>query len=106
MIAMTPEQRLDQLERLMATAARNINANTEAIAQLRASQQQTDDHMRRLSDIFVDTIRVIGIMQNQFTEMQAEIREIRTDIRGLQRENQRTLDYLFGERGDNPPDTN
>lgn len=101
---MTPEQRLDQIERLMATAARNlnentrqINENTQGLASLRASQQQTDEHMRRLSDIFVDTIRVIG-------QMQSEIQEIRTEIRGLQRENQRILDYLFGERRDNPPE--
>lgn len=115
---MTPEQRLEQLEILMSTAAKNINANiatlarlsenqaqtdaqvrdnaaqvranTEAIARLTENQARTDARLAEAIDIIVDTLRVI--------------REMQTEVRGLQIENRRILEHLFGENQQPPED--
>lgn len=101
---MTPEQRLEQIERLMATTAKNINANTKAIAELRQNQAQSQAEMRA----FRETMAELAQKQAQTDARIREAIDIIVDtlrvIRGVQVENQRILEHLFGERRDNPPE--
>jgi aspartate oxidase len=94
---LTPEQRLNQIEILLATAAKNINRTTElsnrnAEAIERASEDSLDLRLSigRLSEMFTESV---GIMRKQ----QVNIEKMQSEIRGLQVENQRILHRVFGE---------
>jgi hypothetical protein len=94
---LTPEQRLNQIEILLATAAKNINRTTElsnrnAEAIERSSEDSLDLRLSigRLSEMFTESV---GIMRKQ----QVNIEKMQSEIRGLQVENQRILHRVFGE---------
>jgi aspartate oxidase len=94
---LTPEQRLNQIEILLATAAKNINRTTElsnrnAEAIERSSEDSLDLRLSigRLSQMFTESV---GIMRKQ----QVNIEKMQSEIRGLQVENQRILHRVFGE---------
>jgi len=94
---LTPEQRLNQIEMLLATAAKNINRTTElsnrnAEAIERSSEDSLDLRLSigRLSEMFTESV---GIMRKQ----QVNIEKMQAEIRGLQVENQRILHRVFGE---------
>jgi hypothetical protein len=94
---LTPEQRLNQIEILLATAAKNINRTTElsnrnAEAIERSSEDSLDMRLSigRLSEMFTESV---GIMRKQ----QVNIEKMQAEIRGLQVENQRILHRVFGE---------
>jgi aspartate oxidase len=94
---LTPEQRLNQIEILLATAAKNINRTTElsnrnAEAIERLSEDSLDMRLSigRLSEMFTESV---GIMRKQ----QVNIEKMQSEIRGLQVENQRILHRVFGE---------
>jgi Ni2+-binding GTPase involved in maturation of urease and hydrogenase len=96
-MTLTPEQRLDQLERILATTIRLTQSNSEAIAHLtegtNANSEAIDrltHQMAQLSDMFVESVGIIRTMQADIQAMQGE-------IRGMQTENQRILRHLFGE---------
>jgi DNA repair ATPase RecN len=67
-----------RLDRLSDLTERYINSSSNVI-------QRLDQAAERMIDVQLQTFRVIE-------EMQAE-------VRGLQTENKRILDHLFGERG-------
>lgn len=46
-------------------------------------------------------LQTVVIHQSNFETLVAEIRDIKTEIRGLQTENRRILDHLFGEQNNN-----
>jgi hypothetical protein len=94
---LTPEQRLNQIELLLATAAKNINRTTElsnrnAEAIEKSSENSLDLRLsiERLSQMFTESV---GIMRKQ----QVNIEKMQSEIRGLQVENQRILHRVFGE---------
>jgi len=94
---LTPEQRLNQIEILLSTAAKNINRTTElsnrnAEAIERSSEDSLDLRLSigRLSEMFTESV---GIMRKQ----QVNIEKMQSEIRGLQVENQRILHRVFGE---------
>ncbi|WP_019505366.1 hypothetical protein [Pleurocapsa sp. PCC 7319] len=108
---LNPEQRLTQIEKILESAIKlshtntaNINANSEAInrigqkveanTEVIAAQDTKIDRlteqMGRATEMFVDSISVIRTMQTNIETIQSE-------IRGLQVENRRILDRLFGE---------
>ncbi len=87
---LTPEQRLTQIEKLLESAVKlshsntaKIDANTEAINALTNRVDQLTEQMGRATEMFIDSIGVIRIMQSE--------------IRGLQLENRRIIDRVFGE---------
>jgi SMC interacting uncharacterized protein involved in chromosome segregation len=122
---LTPEQRLNQIEILLATAAKNINRTTElsnrnaetiernskAIERNAAAIERNTESIERLSEDSLDLRLSIGRLSEMFTEsvgimrkqqvniekMQSEIRGLQSEIRGLQVENQRILHRVFGE---------
>jgi Fic family protein len=87
---MTPEERLSQAEILLATAAKTINRNSQAIEQNTADIANLRITVVELVDMFAQNMTVIR-------QMQAEIQNMQSDIRGMQIENQRILRHLFGE---------
>ena len=87
---MTPEQRLTQMEKLLETTIKlthkntqKIDANTDAIANLTERVDKVTIQMGELTNIFIDSMAVIKEMQSQ--------------VRGLQMENRRILEKVFGE---------
>ena len=94
---LTPEQRLTQIEKILQSAIKlshsntaKIEANTEAIkansgaiALLTNRVDRLTEQIATATDIFVDSIGVMREMQNE--------------IKGLQVENRRIMDHLFGE---------
>ncbi len=108
---LTPEQRLTQIEKILQSAIKlshsntakidantetidrisrkveanteAIKANTEAIASLTDRADRLTEQIATATDIFIDSIGVMREMQNE--------------IKGLQVENRRIMDHLFGE---------
>ena len=94
---LTPEQRLTQMEKLLESAiklsrknASQIEANSQAIDRLTVKTEANSQAIDRLTvkmaeatDLFLDSMKVIKEMQKE--------------VRGLQVENRRILDRVFGE---------
>lgn len=72
----------ERLDRLASTVER-----------LALSNERSDEQMRSL-------LNVVNIQQGNFELMLTEIRRIGEEVRGLQTENRRILDHLFGDRTD------
>ncbi|MGF1540193.1 MAG: hypothetical protein ACFCU5_07025 [Pleurocapsa sp.] len=108
---LTPEQRLTQIEKLLESAVKLSHSNTESIDALTNKVEhntesidaltnkvdrvtdrvdQLTEQMGRATEIFIDSMSVIRTMQNNIETMQSE-------IRGLQVENRRIIDRVFGE---------
>lgn len=115
---LTPEQRLNQIELLLATAAKNINRTTElsnrnaeaiernskAIERNAEAIERNTESIERLSEDSLDLRLSIGRLSQMFTEsvgimrkQQVNIEKMQSEIRGLQVENQRILHRVFGE---------
>jgi SMC interacting uncharacterized protein involved in chromosome segregation len=122
---LTPEQRLNQIELLLATAAKNINRttelsnrnaetiernskaiernaeaierNTESIERLSEDSLDLRLSIGRLSEMFTESVGIMRKQQVNIEKMQSEIRSLQSEIRGLQVENQRILHRVFGE---------
>ncbi len=129
---LTPEQRLTQIEKILASAiklshsntakidanteaikantemidrisqkveanaeainriSQKVEANTEAIAAQDLKIDRLTQQMDRATEIFIDSMGVMRTMQTNIETMQSE-------IRGLQMENRRIIDRVFGE---------
>jgi hypothetical protein len=72
----------DRLDRLASTVER-----------LATSTERDEGNIRSL-------LNVVNIHQGNFEVMLTEIRRIGEEVRGLQTENRRILDHLFGDRTD------
>ena len=108
---LTPEQRLTQIEKILSSAIKlshsntakidanteminrigqKVEANTEAIAAQDLKIDRLTQQMDRATEIFIDSMGVMRTMQTNIETMQSE-------IRGLQMENRRIIDRVFGE---------
>jgi 3-methyladenine DNA glycosylase AlkC len=92
---MTSEQRLQQIEILLSTAAKTINRtterserNAEAIERLSGEGIELRLAIGRLSEMFAESV---GIIRQQ----QANIEKMQSEIWGLHVENQRILQRVF-----------
>jgi uncharacterized coiled-coil DUF342 family protein len=106
----TSAQRLNQIEILLATAAKAINRNTENIDRLTERMDRSEERMDRteermdrtdarfaeISEMFIESVGIIRQHQVNIEKMQSE-------IRGLQVENQRIILRVLG--GDEYLDT-
>ena len=70
------EERLKRIEIILETCAKNTVENQREIRELR-------QQMASLTDMFTESVRIMRGMQSE--------------IKGLQTENKRILDHLFGE---------
>jgi uncharacterized coiled-coil DUF342 family protein len=92
----TSAQRLNQIEILLATAAKAINRNTENIDRLTERMNRSEERMDRtdarfaeISEMFIESVGIIRQHQVNIEKMQSE-------IRGLQVENQRIILRVLG----------
>jgi len=99
----TSEQRLKQIEILLATAAKTINRttersdrNAEAIDQLTERMDRSDARMVEITEMFIESVGIIRQQKASFDKIQANIDRMQTEVRGLQVENQRILLRIFG----------
>jgi thymidylate synthase len=77
------EERLKRIEVLLETAAKMTVQHQKDIERLDEQMIQLTLQMANLSQIVAETMPIIRTMQS--------------DIKGLQTENKRILDHLFGE---------
>ena len=96
----TYEQRMSQMEKLLETSIKMIRRHDEEIEDLRemtrqntTSIAQLTNQMGELTLMFQESMGVMRGMQEQITQMQSE-------VRGLQRENRRILERVFGPEKD------
>jgi len=92
----TSAQRLNQIEILLATAAKAINRNSENIDRLTERMDRSEERMDRtdarfaeISEMFIESVGIIRQHQVNIEKMQSE-------IRGLQVENQRIILRVLG----------
>ena len=104
-------ERLDQIEAIVAANAKAIAANSETIAansetitRLEEAQAIAANERQELRDYFLATMRTVSEMsQSQDAQLQAQtemlktITEMQSEVRGLQVENRRILDRIFGD---------
>jgi hypothetical protein len=81
--------RLDRLEALAETTLLTVQQQQVQINDLRAS--------------IADVVGMVGTLAEQQNEMQQEINQTKLEIKGLQLESRRILDYLLNQRGDESP---
>ncbi|MEO0536010.1 MAG: hypothetical protein AAF215_19305 [Cyanobacteria bacterium P01_A01_bin.123] len=74
-----PESRLDRLEALAETTLLAIQQQQGQINELREG---------------------IGEVVSMFSQQAVQVAEMQSEIRGLQVENRRILDHLFGQQGE------
>ena len=92
----TSAQRLNQIEILLATAAKAINRNSENIDRLTERMDRSEELMDRtdarfaeISEMFIESVGIIRQHQVNIEKMQSE-------VRGLQVENQRIILKVLG----------
>jgi hypothetical protein len=83
------EERLKRIEEYLESAAHRLDNHGELIAELRAAQlitaqqiEATNKNMRDFTILFQEFLLVV--------------RDMQAEVRGLQLENRRILDHLFG----------
>jgi dsDNA-specific endonuclease/ATPase MutS2 len=109
------ESRLDRIENILLSTTTRLDqvsqqqqVNTEAIAQLTTrmeqgfveSRRQLEETASYLVGVIGDFVEKLQQDRSQAEQDRAIIREMQTEVRGLQTENQRILQYLFGQRGE------
>ena len=101
---LTPAQRLTQTEKLLESAIKLSHSNTAKIeANAEAIDALTEKVARNAEAIDALTNRVdrlteqMGRATEMFIDSMGVMREMQSEIRGLQVENRRILDRLFGE---------
>lgn len=107
------EQRLDRIERILDTLASNqiteredrlaVREDLEILSQtVQRSVENTDRAISQLTQNLNSSIQdLTGIMVQFAHDAEADravMREIQTEVRGLQSENRRILDHLFGQQ--------
>jgi hypothetical protein len=119
-ILLSTATRLDQVSQQQQVNADAISelrssqqANAEAISELRSSQQANAEAITQLSTQmeqgFAESsqqlqesasylVGIIGDFVEELQQDRAIIREMQAEVRGLQTENQRILQYLFGQQ--------
>ena len=108
---LTPEQRLTQMEKLLESAiklsrknAAQIEANSQAIDRLTAKTEANSQAIDRLTvkteanSQAIDRLTVkMAEATDLFLDSMKVIKEMQKEVRGLQVENRRILDRVFGE---------
>jgi len=78
------DERLDKLADTVAQTADTVNQLIAGMGQLNQRTETIALAVERMTDVQIQTFRVIE--------------EIQQEVRGLQTENRRILDHLFGEK--------
>jgi hypothetical protein len=94
---MTPEQRLNQAEQLLETAARYINRHSEILEQNATEMSQLRTSLGNVLDLFSELAVYQRQHQAEIRQNQAEIRQNQAEIRQNQAEIRRIWEYLLDQ---------
>ena len=83
---------VDQLTTEVNRLTLRVNQLTERVDQLTENQEVTQANVNQLA------VLMVQFAQNAEAD-RAQMREMQSDIRGIQTENQRILNHLFGQQG-------
>ena len=86
------ENRLDRIEAIVEANSRQIEANSR---QIEKNTTALIDMRLAVSSL----IETSNQFQRNFEVIVSEIKDIKQEVRGLQVENRRILDHLFGQQG-------
>ena len=89
---MTDQQRFEQIENRLDRLEAIVEANTNTMVDLRIAVSSLIETSNQFQRNFEVMAAEIVSLRRDFTVMQSE-------IRGLQMENRRILDHLFGQQG-------
>ena len=96
-MSMTPEQRLIQMEKLLETTIKLTHKNTQKIDANNEAISNLTEKMDNLTDR-VDTVtQQMGELTNIFIDSIGVIKEMQSQVRGLQIENRRIIERVFRE---------
>ena len=87
------KERLKRIEILLETCAKTAVANREDIRSL--TEQSAKNQME-----IIEVRQQMASLSEMFTESVRIMRGMQSEIKGLQTENKRILDHLFGESED------
>jgi len=85
------EDRLDRIEAIVENNSKQIEKNTDAIIDMRLAVSGLIETANQYQHNFELIVSEIVSLRQDFTVMQSE-------IKGLQMENRRILDHLFGQQ--------
>lgn len=83
------EERLKRIEEYLESAAHRLDNHGELIAELRAAQMMAAQQIEATNQNMRDFMIL-------FQEFLLVVRDMQAEVRGLQLENRRILDHLFG----------
>jgi chromosome segregation ATPase len=96
MTAAQPD-RLDRIEAVLDRLTLTVESNATNISELSQTQlrmmQESADYRRDMTEMRTDYREAV----NTQTQILQRIDEMQAEVRGLQTENRRILDHLFGE---------
>lgn len=87
------QQQLIETRQIADSNARSIQANSNAIEELRRNQEEASTEMRTN---IADVVGMIGDLIQQADEDRRLIREMQSEVRGLQTQGNRILERLLG----------
>lgn len=85
--------RLDRIEKILETVVATVAQNSQ---QIEANSRETAELRSAVNSL----VQIVELHQTNFEVIVTEMKQMHAEIRGLQTENRRILDHLFGEQGD------
>ena len=107
----TYEQRMSQMERLLETSIKMIRRHDEEIADLRKITRRNTEAIGDLREELAESMAQLTYQMGELTQMfqesmgimrgmQEQITQVQLEVRGLQQENRRILERVFGPEED------
>ena len=89
---------LDEVLALEQRTNERLDRLTEQVERLADGQQELQSSIRQLIQIAFESSRDADADRAVMREMQSQVQVIQNQMQGVQTENRRILDYLFGQR--------
>jgi ABC-type transporter Mla subunit MlaD len=90
------DEMLDRLAMSVDRLAERMGGFAERQEQLSERQEQLSERQEQLSANIASLVRLAEFQQSNFEAILARIDQMQAEVRGLQTENRRILDRLFG----------
>ena len=90
--------RLDRIEAIVETLVNQSQVFREDLQELRLDTQAIGEQVSNLTEDVQATLQMINTLAQEGARDRQDIRTIQTEVRGLQQENRRILDYLFNQQ--------
>lgn len=89
---------LDEVLALEQRTNERLDRLTERVERLADGQQELQSSIRQLIQVMFESSRDADADRAVMREMQSQVQLIQTQVQGVQTENRRILDYLFGQQ--------